>query len=85
MINDRVAQNAIEPRDDAFVLANVRAALERSDECRLKDIFRGSARLHPLLDERKKLPVTLHQSLYRVGRHTSQTNICSPKLAYDPM
>ena len=67
MIHDGIAQNTIEPRDNAFLVANLRTVLETPDKSRLKNVFGHRTRFHARFQEREEAPVAVYQNLDRLG------------------
>ena len=62
VVDDRIAQNAIEPRDNALVVAQFAPALDAPHERRLQNVLRRGAGFHVPFNEGQELPVSLHQT-----------------------
>lgn len=62
VIDDGVAEQTIEPRDDALFVANVCSFFDAADESRLQNVFRGGFGIHSRAKEREELPAALYQA-----------------------
>jgi hypothetical protein len=61
MIDHRIAQYSIEPRDNRLVVANPGRLRDAPNERILEDVFGCLARLDPALQKGQKSPMVLHQ------------------------
>ena len=57
VINDGVSKDAVEPRDDAFFVAQRPSLFQATDEGRLQDVLRCGFRLNALLQKRRTAAV----------------------------
>ena len=67
MINDRIAQNSIEPSYSALLSLKFSATFQPSDKGVLEDIFSDCAGLDTLFQKTEKLPMTFDKPLNDLG------------------
>jgi hypothetical protein len=67
VIDDRIPEDAVEPRDGALFIAQVGTTFEAADKSGLQNVFSNRLGLDPSFEKCQELPMTMDQLFDRNG------------------